>query len=523
MTTRIADTVDVMRVVTFRVERDDEATVIDTLTEVGFTFAPSRELTTTLLDTFDGRLHRAGLRLQLDESESSELVLSGDQTAPAHLACDAPPRVPGDLPPGPFRSRLAATVDVRALLPQLRVHTMRTSGTLRDTSGKAVAVVELNGAIQVVDAPDIDVPASTIEVHEVAGYSKQSDRTIDALRGVGAAEYETDTLSQCATAAGVDLGGFASSATVPLDPEMAAIDGYRAVLANLASTITAHWSGTIDRSDPEFLHDLRIAIRRTRTVLAEGKAVLPSAVLVPARDGFARLADLTGSPRDLDVYLLEWSRYTDLLGADVASSLEPVRDLLERRRTDAHVVLERAMRSDRAAELMAGWQSWLARPLSSDDLALRADRPLGRHVAARIRRAHRVVIEHGRMIGPDTPAEHLHDLRKDAKRLRYLLECFGSLLPPRPRKQYVKRLKALQDNLGAHQDAEVHVGLLRAVARELHEAGAPPETMVAIGQLTERLDQQRLAERGDFAERFAGYDTPATQRALDAVLAGIST
>ena len=37
---------------------------------------------------------------------------------------------------------------------------------------------------------------------------------------------------------------------------------------------------------------------------------------------------------------------------------------------------------------------------------------------------------------------------------------------------------------------------------------------------TERLEHQRLAARAEFAERFADYDTPATQRALDAVLEG---
>ena len=82
----------------------------------------------------------------------------------------------------------------------------------------------------------------------------------------------------------------------------------------------------------------------------------------------------------------------------------------------------------------------------------------------------------------------------------------------------MRRLKALQDNLGEHQDAEVHLAMMRGIADELHAADASPDTIVAIGQLTERLDQQRIAARVEFAERFADYDTPATQRALDAVL-----
>jgi CHAD domain-containing protein len=511
-----------MRVFTFDVQAEVSA-VAEVLTEVGFVFGPSQVVTTTLLDTFDGRLHRAGLRLRVNESDRVELELTGAATTPAHLTVASIPRVPADLPPGPFRSRIAALADMRALLPQIRVSSSRTSGVQRDPTCKVVVSAELHEGVHVVDRRDADCPRATIEVHEVPGYTKSARQTLEALRMMGLAECETDTLTQCATAAGIDLAGFTATATVPLDPEMSAIDGFRLVLDNLATAITVNWQGTIDQADPEFLHDLRIAVRRTRTILAAAKAVLPASVLQPARDGFAWIAELTGPPRDLDVYLLEWPRYTNPLGVDVAPSLEPVRAILERRRADGHLAFDRALRSEHAADLMGTWRTWLAEPIGSGDLPSGSGRPLGRLVAKRVARAHRVLVERGRLIGPDTPAVQVHDLRKDAKKLRYLLECFGSLLPENARGPFVKRLKALQDNLGEHQDAEVHVSMLRGLAGELHEAGASPDTMVAVGQLTERLDQQRQAARAEFAARFARYDTPATQRALDAVLAGMTT
>lgn len=498
-----------------------EAGALEALTDLGFVFDSPQATTTTLLDTFDGLLHRAGLRLRATECDRIDLELSGQGTTPAHVTVDAPPRVPTDLPPGPFRSRVAALVGVRSLLAQLRVGARRSRGVLRDAAGKIVVVAELHEGLQIIDRVDIDWPAATIEIHEVPGYAKQAGRTLKALRALRIAECGTDTMSLCATAADVDLAGFTASASVPLDPATTAIDGYRLVLANLATTIMANWNGTILQSDTEFLHDLRIGVRRTRTVLADAKQVLPAAILDHTRVEFAWLADLTSTPRDLDVYLVEWSHYTDPLGADAAPLLEPVRDLLERRRSEAHGDLERGLRSERATTLMAAWQAWLAEPLDDNDLPPRARRPIGRLVAGRIARAHGILVERGRLIGTDTPAEQVHDLRKDAKKLRYLLECFGTLLPESARKRYVKRLKALQDNLGEHQDAEVHVQLLRTIAGELHEAGASAETMVAIGRLTERLDQQRHAARVEFAERFAAYDTPAAQRALDAMLGGM--
>lgn len=499
------------------------STAVDALTELGFVFEPSRDVTITLLDTFDGRLHRAGLRLQFNETDHAELELTGESTVPAHLSIDKLPRVPADLPPGPFRTRIAALTDIRALGPMLRLSTTRTSGSWRDTSDKIIATAELHEATRIANRPDVGCPGTTVEIREVAGYRKPARRSVEVLRGLGVAECETDTLTQCALAADVDLAGFKASATVPLDSEMAAIDGFRLVFANLTTAIAANWQGAIDQTDTKFLHDLRIAVRRTRTILRVSKTVLPAEVLTPARDDFAWLAGLTSTPRDLDVYLLEWSHYTDPLGADVAPSLEPVRELLERRRADAQLELERGLRSKRASDLLETWRAWLTEPPANDDLPRRAEHPLGTLVATRIAHAHTRLVERGRLIDPDSPAEQVHDLRKDAKKLRYLVECFGSLLPIDARKPYVKRLKALQDNLGEHQDAEVHIAMLGAVADELHQADASADTMVAIGQLTHQLDQQRLAARTEFAERFADYDRRATRRALDAMLDGITS
>lgn len=432
------------------------------------------------------------------------------------------PRWPTNLPPGPFRARIAAIVELRALSPQLRITAHVTRGELRDKADKIVAVAELHDTIRVLDPHGLPSTESTIEIHEIAGYPKQARRSLEALRCLPLVEYESDTLTVCASAAGVDLDGFAGSATVPLDAEMPAIEGFRQVFANLATTIGANWQGTIDETDSEFLHDLRIATRRTRTVLTASKNVLPDAVLGHTRGEFAWLAGLTGAPRDLDVYLIEWSRYVDPLGVDAAQQLEPVRDLLERHSAEAHNELAQALRSDHALQVLNTWLQWLTQPLGNEEVPTQAGRPLGRVVGKRIGSAHNTLLEHGRLIGPDTPAEQVHDLRKDAKKLRYLLECFGSLLPEGDRKQYVKHLKALQDNLGEHQDAAVHVEMLQDLARELNDADVSPDTLLAIGRLTERLDQQRLAAHAEFAERFAYYDTPATQRALDAMLEGIN-
>jgi CHAD domain-containing protein len=186
----------------------------------------------------------------------------------------------------------------------------------------------------------------------------------------------------------------------------------------------------------------------------------------------------------------------------------------------AHDTLARVLVSAEATELMTTAEAWWREPALDDRSGVDAERPLGKIVTKRIARAHANLVKRGRAINPDTPPEQVHDLRKDAKRLRYLLECFGSLLHEAPRKAFVRRLKAFQDNLGEHHDAAIHVEVLRGISHELHLRRASPETMLAIGQLIAHVDQRRIATRFEFAEHFAAYDTKATQRDLDAALAG---
>ena len=508
---------------TFLIADGDAGTVVSALVELGFVFDQRRAVTTTLLDTFDGRLHRAGLKLEVHESDGLELVLSGDQTVPAHLVVTQVPRVPGDLPAGPFRSRLEALTDVRALLPQIRVSTETTEASRRDSMGGIVATARLYEHVRVVDRPDLQGPQTTIEIREVTGYSKRARQAADVLHELGMPQCETDTLSQCAMVAQVDLAGFTSSATVPLEPHTPAVR-WASCRAGQPRRADHRQLAGHDRPNGHRV-PARPAHRRATHPYGHrrGQGRSPGHGTRRCARGVRVGSDgLTGPARDLDVYLIEWRSYTDPLGAEVASSLAPVRTLLERRRAHAHIDLEQALRSKRAADLIRDWTMWLGEPLDEEHPEPKADRPIGWLVAARIARAHGVLIDAGRLIGPASPAEQVHDLRKDAKKLRYLLECFGSLLPDEPLKRFVKRLKALQDNLGVHQDAEVHVTMLRAVAQELYDDGASSATMIAIGQLTERLDQQRGAARAEFAERFADYDTSSTSNSLHDMLQGIT-
>ena len=514
---------------TFALRGGDRSGAVAALNALGFQIDATRSVRSTLLDTFDGRLHRAGLRLELRESDGYELVLGGADVVAVHLRVPFPPRFADDLPVGPLRDRLSTIVGVRAVQPQVQIDALMTALSLRDSTDKTIVTATRYDHLVLVGRDVDGVPTETLEVHGVIGFRKPLRRTIDALERLGLHRLHGDTLTTVADIAGVELAGWLDSPTVPLDPAMPAIAGFREVLANLANTIDMNWQGTIDQLDPEFLHDLRIAVRRTRAVVGQGKTVLPPDIVTETREGFARLGALTAPARDLDVYLIEWNGYVRPLGADAMVALAPVHAILEQRLAVAHATLEAGLKSTAASELMTTWHDRLdsldrlgtiepASPAGHELGGPHAQRPLELVVAKRITAAHARLVERGRLIQPSTPASHVHDLRKDAKKLRYLIECFGSILPSAPRKKFVSRLKALQNNLGEHQDAEVHLAMIREIAGQLHARGVSADTMLAIGQLSERLERVRIAARAEFVEQFAAYDTPRTQRALDVTL-----
>jgi CHAD domain-containing protein len=258
-------------------------------------------------------------------------------------------------------------------------------------------------------------------------------------------------------------------------------------------------------------------VRRSRVVLANAGRVLPDAVRQRARDDFAWFGEITGPARDLDVYQLEWPEYTSDLGESASTGLIPLREHIGALREAAHVELSAQLASPRAGAIIDDWSAWLDRPVDADTHGDRADERLPKTVRRRIRRAHRKMVDRGRTITPETPGETVHELRKDAKKLRYLIECFGGLYEKKPRTAFVARLKAMQDTLGTHQDAEVHAQALRAIADDPTRPWSA-DTLLAIGQLIERLDQHRAASRAELSDRFADFDRKDTRRALDALL-----
>jgi CHAD domain-containing protein len=124
------------------------------------------------------------------------------------------------------------------------------------------------------------------------------------------------------------------------------------------------------------------------------------------------------------------------------------------------------------------------------------------------------MVRMGEAIDRSSPAEDYHELRKQGKELRYLLELFATpLYPEEVVKPMVRNLKALQDTLGRHQDREIQVAMLRSLGDDVAVQENGAAGLMAMGMLVERLEADLVAARAEFAARFAAFAAKA-QRSL---------
>jgi CHAD domain-containing protein len=297
---------------------------------------------------------------------------------------------------------------------------------------------------------------------------------------------------------------------VAIDPDQRADAAAASVLRRLLTVFADNLEGAVGGEDIEYLHQLRIAVRRSRTVQRQLRNVFPAAELPGFRSDFRWLQRATGESRDLDVHVDEFGSLAKLLPDAQRDDLEPMRPILVEHQLVARERLALTLRSRRATELIDDWER-LLESLVELPLEDRADaaRTIGDVCGERIAKVYRRIVSMGEEISDSSPAEDFHELRKTGKELRYLLELFGvQLFAADVVGPLIDSLKHLQELLGRHQDREVQVVMVRSLTAEVAPRPGGGPACLAMGTLVARLRDDELAARHAFADPFAELASP---------------
>lgn len=478
--------------------------------------SPTRKVTRQYLDSFDWLLFDRGGVLFAEEGDGSRLVWEDRQTGrmQLRLRIDAAPSWPTDLPYGPFRERLAEGLGVRRLLRLMEARIERRGLRILNPDRKTTVRVQVETIRMTPSHGAPSEPLVVARLVPVRGFDGEAAEVLAAMtEHLGVPASAPALIEHMLERVGRRPGDTSSKYDLELNADERADVAVKRVLRKLFETVAVNESGVKKDLDSEFLHDYRVAVRRTRSVLSQFNRLYPKGELAGLREELRWLGQLTGPLRDMHVYLIRFGDYLSWLPEAVRPDLAPLQAYLSAHEKKEHRKLANGLKSERYASLMASWRVFLetepVEPPPDPDAAL----PILR-VASRLTwRAYRRALKQGQAIlasaGP--AAEAMHRLRITCKKLRYLMELFRSLYPADAIKELIGILKALQDCLGDHQDYTVQQQSLIDFGRAmLSSRTAPVETLMAMGRLEAHLEWLQQEARAKFTEVFGLFAGEAT-------------
>ncbi|AJX35402.1 CHAD domain-containing protein [Burkholderia oklahomensis] len=270
----------------------------------------------------------------------------------------------------------------------------------------------------------------------------------------------------------------------------------RAAFFALGCGVTGQWlgndAGVRDAGDPEYVHQMRVALRRLRTLAR----LFPRYADAAWKDAFSGdlrwLAGMLGTVRDWDVCVT--STLPDLAAADGdeaawAGTLDAARAQGDAARAE----LRQALGTARYTQLVFAWLEWLSLlPLTHDEPTRGKAPPLKRHAAKCVSRLFGHLYGSGRLTTLDAAARHR--VRIDAKRLRYALEFFSSLASRRTREGTVRLLARVQNALGDANDAAVALRCLERLSAPPYQLGFARGYGAAAQRYAAEAAEQMLRE-----------------------------
>jgi CHAD domain-containing protein/HD superfamily phosphodiesterase len=253
----------------------------------------------------------------------------------------------------------------------------------------------------------------------------------------------------------------------------------RAMLQRQFEQLASREYGLGYAEDPEYVHEMRVAIRRMLVLIHAFDKDLGSAIR-PIGKNLANVGGRLGDVRDSDAFLAYVQECLDQAPPSRRRVLVTIRNAQRRARREQY---------RRVVEQFAGAEygrlkSRLGRFLAAGAGGRRGRQPAAREVKRALQRYLEQFFSYGRRLAKLSPKQQ-HELRIDCKNLRYLADFFRGFYGPRLGGM-IDELTEFQDLLGQVHDYHVYKDWLPQRA-----AAGSPKGREAVQTLLDDLQRRR--------------------------------
>ncbi len=462
--------------------------------------ASPRQVTRIYLDSHDWRLFHQGFELIVEMRDKRRCLRLRQRRSGLSLVQVEASQLPdfaSSLPSGVRWQAARRELGRRRLSPVLRLLVDEQALRVDDALGKQVArlSVERYDLISA-EAAGQELSGPQLCLTPVRGYDealRQIRRCLE--KKMGWHQYGGDCLLEALAI----LGRYPQRSLTPEKLKLRADEGLgrslQRLLAVYLDQIETNEKGVEADLDEEFLHDFRIALRRCRSLLSSFREVLTGTEFQRLRDELAWLSAESAPLRDYDVQNTAVAEYVAAESGGRSRRAEPLLAWLRQQRQAVRQGMLAALRSARYQDMKQQWrrlagmagQPWLASSKASGPVVDAVDAMLCQRFERLQKRLDLPILLDSR--------SRRRELRKEARRLRYLLDAFESLLPERCLRKEGERLRRLEEFLGEGQDLfrrqQMLEGYQRHLLHEAEERPLPPETVLLLARLLRRARQQQ--------------------------------
>ncbi|MDA8138029.1 MAG: CHAD domain-containing protein [Desulfobacteraceae bacterium] len=475
-----------------------------------------------IMDSFDWRLAAQGLLFVAEETRCRLLDrYTGRMKASASWNPGARVSFWWQMADSAVKEVLRQYLDIRALM--LCMELSKTNATLRLLTPDQKPLVRL--AIDTFRTGNTSLKSPpllrTCRVIPARGHAHARQPVEAILAALGATRAQAHPLPLALEKAGFSPGHYSTKMNLDLTPSMSAGQAAGVIMKRLLDIMRANEAGMCADIDTEFLHDFRVAVRRARSLWILFKEESDPALAELLKNNLRRVGRATNALRDLDVYLLKQGQYEQMLPHSMRPDIGPLFEYLRGRRQVEVQKLAAFIASNEYGELQRVVQRWVDSVQAVNTSSAQATSvPLVELARRQIQECFISVLQTGDLGGGEMSDEQLHQLRIQCKRLRYALEFFQSLFDRSEVAEIIKKMKALQDFLGAYNDKVVQQQfLLRFIKKVPAKRKSKQTTLVAaVGTLIGSLGFEKERMRTSFSENFTAFSAPENQERFKQLL-----
>lgn len=442
----------------------------------------------TFFDTFDWRLYNKSLICNFSNKTFSLIDISTMEYIYQQTTEKIPVLV-NQIKDKKLKSILSPVITIRALIEVGTFSVSESFFNLLNEDEKTVCRIKM---LVYNKNAKRNIETVAIEIETVRGYAKEAGKVSKYLENKQLnAINKNQWFAKLLHLSGRTPGAYSSKFNPELSFDMPAVLATQKLLSDLFKTIEINEKYIKKDIDTEFLHDFRVAIRRSRSAISQLKDVFTPEITLQLKEKYAYIGKFTNELRDFDVYLLHEEEYKAMVPDNLQQGIDYLFDYFAQQRKCAFKNVTSELRTEKYKNTKREINELLK--MKSDEIrSLNGELPIGVLAQQRIFNSFKRIAKRGTKILKTHEDEKMHELRIDCKKLRYLLEFFISIFPESDVKILIKQLKKLQDVLGRFNDVCMQELYLNEIS---HELKTTPEksvdAMLAVGVLIGAFHSER--------------------------------